>query len=198
MGTSMRALARAMVLAGAIALLSAPAVSQKLTPATDHPSISRAEMESFDDFLDAHGNIARVLRRNPAVVDNEDFLNNHPELDEFIKNHPGIERELREHPALFVQRENRFAAAGEHVSRYELDTFDHLLDMHREAAAELRNDPALADDHSFLLQHADFREFFEDHPHLRENLKRQPWAFLNPDVLAPHEHEQPVVFRPKQ
>ena len=198
MGTrTIRLAAQAAVLAGALAILSTLGNAQRLAPAAERLP-SRAELESFDDFLDAHGNVARVLRRNPAVADNEDFLNNHPELDEFLKNHPGVEQELREHPARFVQREKRFSAAGEHVSRYELDTFDHLLDLHREAAAELRNNPGLVDDQDFLIHHADLREFFEDHPHVRENLKSRPWAFVNADAIAPHEHEQPVVYRPKQ
>jgi len=197
MGTrTVRAAAQMMVLFGALAVLSASGSAQKLSAAAERLS-SRAELESFDDFLDAHGNVARVLRRNPAIAQNEDFLSNHPELDEFLKNHPGVEQELHEAPSRFVQREKRFSAAGEHVSRYELDTFDHLLDRHPEAAAELRNNPGLADDRDFLGQHADLREFFEDHPHVRENLKQRPWAFLNVDSLEPHEHEQPVVYRPK-
>lgn len=193
---TIRASAQAMVLAGALAVLSASGNAQKLSPTAERLP-RRAELESFDDFLDAHGNVARVLRRNPTVAENEDFLNNHPELDEFLKNHAGVEQELREHPAWFVQREKRFSAAGEHVSRYELDTFDHLLDLHPEAAAELRNNPGLADDRDFLGHHADLREFFEDHPHVRENLKRRPWAFVNVDTIEPHEHEQPVVYRAK-
>jgi phage-related protein len=193
---TMRAAAEVMVLLGTLAMLAASGSAQKLSAAAERLP-SRAELESFDDFLDAHGNVARVLRRNPAIAENEDFLNNHPELDEFLKNHPGVEQELREAPARFVQREKRFSAAGEHVSRYELDTFDHLLDQHPEAAAELRNNPGLADDRDFLGQHADLREFFEDHPQLRENLKQRPWAFLTVDGLEPHEHEEPVVYRPK-
>src|SRR5579871_4812897 len=123
---------RALEVAGVLAVLSAPADAQKLTAAAERAPVNRADSERFDDFLDAHPNIARVLRRNPALVVNEDFLNNHPELDEFLKNHPGVSEELREYPAIFIHREERFAAVGAHVSRYELDTFDHLLDMHRE------------------------------------------------------------------
>ena len=197
MGTrTIRAAAQAMVLLGALVVLSASGSAQRLSAAAERLP-RRAELESFDDFLDAHANIARVLRRNPAVAESEDFLNNYPELDEFLKNHFGVEQELREHPARFVQREKRFSAAGEHVSRYELDTFDHLLDLHPEAAAELRSNPGLANDRDFLIHHADLREFFEDHPHLRENLKQRPWAFMNLDTVEPHEHEQPVVYRPK-
>ena len=188
-----------LIAATLVAMLSSTAAGgQSVAPVIRAASANRAEIESFDDFLDAHANVARVLRRNPAAVHNEEFLNNHPELDEFLKNHPGIETELRQHPATFVQREKRFGEAGEHVSRYELDMFDHLLDMHKEAAAELRGNPALVDDENFLRHHADLREFFEDHPHVRENLKRRPWAFVNTDTASsPHEHEQPVVFRPK-
>lgn len=188
-----------MLFALAAATLTPPAgVAQKFTSAAPHFSASnRAELESFDDFLDAHPTIALDLTRNPSLVKNEEFRLNHPSLDEFLKNHPAVESEIGTHPQAFVNRENRFAQVGAHISRYELDTFDHLLAIHQQVAVELRADPALVNDTKFLARHADLREFFEDHPHLREHLRDHPLVFLEPDTwTGAHDHEQPVVYHP--
>lgn len=188
------------VLAAAIVMAPSGSRAQKLTPAAQRLSVSgRAELESFDDFLDAHARIARNLRRNPWLVANEEFMISHPDLDEFLKNHPTVSLEIREHPQAFVGREKRFEEAGEHVSRYELDSFDHLLEQRPRVAAELKANPGLVDDTAFLSRHGDLQEFFEDHPHLRENLKQRPWAFLDgASTWQERDHQEPVAYHPKR
>ena len=186
------------VLAAVAAMIPLAGTAQKFTSAARHFSSSnRAELESFDDFLDAHPNIALDLARNPSLVKNEEFRLNHPSFDEFLKNHAAVESEIGAHPGAFVIREHRFSQVGEHISRYELDTFDHLLAIHPQVASELRANPGLVNDAKFLARHADLREFFEDHPHLRENLTDHPLVFLEPDTWSgAHDHEQPVVYHP--
>lgn len=187
----------AVALALTTTILTSGSAAQSVSPAAQWTRDYRAELESFDDFLDAHRAIAHNLRRNPSLIANEEFAINHPELDEFLKNHPAVVVALREHPEEFMRREKRFAEAGDHVSRYELNTFDHLLEQHRELAAELRQNPALADDHGFLARHADLREFFEDHPHLHDNFRQHPSAFLDSGwELDRRNREQPVVYHP--
>ncbi len=184
-------------LAVATAIPPAACTAQNLSPAAQRMRDYRAGLESFDDFLDAHRTIAHNLRRNPSLIANEEFAINHPDLDEFLKNHPGVVVAVREHPDEFVRREKRFVEAGDHVSRYELNTFDHLLEQHRDLTAELRQNPAIADDPGFLARHADLREFFEDHPHLRDNFRQHPSAFLDSGwELDRPTREQPVVYHP--
>jgi hypothetical protein len=181
-----------------MAMAPAMSTAQKLTSAARRLSDThRAELESFDDFLDAHSRIAHKLQRNPWLVANEEFMISHPELDEFLKNHPAVSVEVREHPEAFVRREQRFEEAGEHVSRYELDSFDHLLEQRPLVAAQLKANPGLVDDNAFLSRHGDLQEFFEDHPHLRENLKQRPWAFLDGANTWEHsDYQEPVAYHP--
>jgi hypothetical protein len=181
------------VLALVTAVVPPASIGQKLTSTTFAES-NRAEMESFDEFLDAHPTVAHDLRRNPSLVGNEDFRLNHPALDEFLKNHPLVEAEIHSHPQAFLARERRFGQVGPHISRYELNTFDHLLALHQQTADELRNNPRLVDDVKFLARHADLQEFFEDHPRVRENLKQHPVVFLEPSGFD--NREQPVSYHP--
>jgi len=188
----------AAALALVTALLPPPSRGQKVTSeAQTFSEGNRAEIESFDEFLDAHPSVAHDLRRNPSLVGNEEFRINHPSLDEFLKNHPVVEMEIHSHPQAFLARERRFSQVGQHISRYELNTFDHLLAVHQQTAEELRNSLGLIDDPKFLVRHADLQEFFEDHPHVRENLKQHPLVFLELPNDA-DRREQPVSYHPNR
>ena len=188
----------AIVLALVTAFLPPASRGQRVTSATQTVSENnRAELESFDEFLDARPSVAHDLRRNPSLVGNEEFRINHPSLDEFLKNHRQVEIEIRTRPQAFLARERRFAQVGQHISRYELNTFDHLFALHQQTAEELKNSPGLIDDPKFLARHADLQEFFEDHPHVRDNLKQHPLVFLQPPNPADNR-EQPVSYHPNR
>jgi len=59
---------------------------------------SDREPTSFARFLDGHPRVAQDLRRNPTLVNNGDYLEDHKELREFLRDHPAIREELRVHP----------------------------------------------------------------------------------------------------
>jgi len=68
----------------------------------------RAQLASFDWFLEAHPDIRRELMKRPERINNEEYLAHHPELREFLRSHPGIRAELQEHPQEFMEREARY------------------------------------------------------------------------------------------
>ena len=70
--------------------------------------ITRGEAARFDGFLDNHREIARDLRKNPGLVDNREYVENHPELREFLKTHPEVREDLRQHPRAFMKRERQY------------------------------------------------------------------------------------------
>lgn len=70
--------------------------------------VSRAEAASFDRYLDAHPDVARQLRKNPSLVDDKQFVQQHPELGEYLQNHPRVREDIRQHPRAFVHRERQF------------------------------------------------------------------------------------------
>src|SRR5713226_1520182 len=74
----------AVLLAGAVATAQTP-------PARDNNNdVTLGELGRFDQFLDAHPEIARDVRRDPALINNNDFVEDHPQLREFLKTHPGV------------------------------------------------------------------------------------------------------------
>ena len=70
--------------------------------------ISRAEAASGDRFLDSHPQIAEPLRKDPKLIDNKQFVQNHPELREYLKNHPGVREDWKQNPNAFMKRQRQF------------------------------------------------------------------------------------------
>jgi hypothetical protein len=64
--------------------------------------ITRRELASFDKFLDNHHEIAEQVRKNPSLVDNQQFLKDHPALQAYVQQHPAVREELRENPNAFT------------------------------------------------------------------------------------------------
>src|SRR5882757_1231136 len=59
---------------------------------------TRAQLAAFDQFLDGHAEVAEQLRKDPALMKNDEFRQNHPALQEFLQQHPGIREEFAENP----------------------------------------------------------------------------------------------------
>jgi hypothetical protein len=100
--------AKGLVLASALGLvLGGVAVT---APAALYPGedITMGEVKRFDQYLDRHPEVAEQLRKNPSLINNEDYKERHPELREWLKNHPEAREELKENPRAFMRRENRF------------------------------------------------------------------------------------------
>ena len=64
---------------------------------------TRRELAKFDQFLDKHREIAEQVRKNPSLVNNDEFVKNHPALQTYLKEHPGVRKEAKENPNAFMQ-----------------------------------------------------------------------------------------------
>src|SRR3989442_708428 len=73
-----------------------------------NPDLTRQQVATFDQFLDSHQDIAKQLQANPLLVNNAEFMENHPQLQAFLTSHPELREELKENPSFFMRRENRF------------------------------------------------------------------------------------------
>jgi phage-related protein len=145
--------------------------------------ITRRELANMDQFLDQHPEIAEQLRKNPSLVNNQDFVKHHQALQDFLKTHPGAQEELRENPNAFMAQEQRFDQrenfrADRDVNRTELANLDRFLDSHPEIAEQLRKKPALVNDKSFVAHHPALQEFLAQHPGVREESRENPTAFM--------------------
>jgi hypothetical protein len=135
----------------------------------------RDEVARFDRFLDSHREIAEQLRKDPSLVDNKEFVKDHPALETWLQQNPGITQDLTKNPGVFMQRENRY---DDSENRRELSNFDRFLDSHPETAQQLRRDPSLIDNTQYMKDHPELQTYLQDHPAVRQQIKDNPDAFM--------------------
>ena len=155
------------------------------SPAQDQDSnVSRPEIANFDVFLDGHAGIAQQLRMNPSLVNNAEFLEDHPALQQYLANHPNVQEELQENPAAFIKGSERAGDLGTRRSTADRDRgtadsgFDAFFDSHPDIVEALSKTPSLVDNAQFLRDHPAFQQFLQAHPNLRVELERNPQAVL--------------------
>jgi len=73
----------------------------------DHDT-TQAELASFGQFLGSHSTVAEQLSKDPALAKNEEYRENHPELEQYLSAHPRVQEELSEDPQAFVKSAQQF------------------------------------------------------------------------------------------
>ena len=151
---------------------------------------TRRELAEMDRFLDGHPEVAEQLRKDPSLLNNQEFVEKHPELREFLQNHPGVREEFRENPNAFMRQENRYERhEGDDrdrdrdrrdgdTTRRELASMDRFMDGHPEIAEQLRKDPSLVNNREFVGNHPALQEYLQSHPEVREEFKENPNALM--------------------
>lgn len=159
----------------------------------DHDT-TRAELASMDRFMDAHPEIAEQLRKDPSLVDNKQFVDNHPALQEYLQNHPQVREEFKENPNAFMRQEDRY---DQHEDRYgrsqdsanyrdrgEMSNFGDFLRGHTNVADQLSKDPSLANNKEFLSTHPELQSYLSSHPEMQQQLAANPQAVMTSPGLA--------------
>jgi hypothetical protein len=148
--------------------------------------INRQELARFDQFLDSHRETAEQLRQDPSLVDNEEFVKNHPALQSYMREHPELRAQLKQDPNAFMHQEERYDRREDDrdrdINRQELARFDQFLDSHRETAEQLRKDPSQVDNEEFVRNHPELQAYLQDHPEIREHIKQDPNAFMHQEA----------------
>jgi hypothetical protein len=142
--------------------------------------INRAELANFDRFMFDHKEIAEQLRKNPSLMDNEEFVKSHPALQTYLQQNPGIREEVRENPDTFMHAENRYVRGDD--DRRELQSLDRFLDSHGEIAEQLRKDPSLVNNGEFMKNHPALQSYLQEHPETSQLLRENPNAFMQEEA----------------
>jgi len=141
---------------------------------------TRGELAGMDRFLDSHPEIAEQVRKNPSLVNNKEFVEHHPALQEFLSQHPKLREEFKENPNAFMRQEERFdrREAGRDPARWQLASMDRFLDGHPEIAEQLRKDPSLVKNEEFVEKHPALQDYLRQHSEVREEITENPDAFM--------------------
>lgn len=143
---------------------------------------NREELANFDRFLDSHPILERELESNPSLVNDANYVQSEPDLQIFLSHHPNVKAEVQRDPS-YLQRHKNPDLSTANPSRYQggsgvtsADTqrLDQFLDTHRDVALQLKQNPALIDDSTFLGQHADLQAFLNSNPGMRNEIAQNP------------------------
>jgi len=163
--------------------------------------ITREELASMDNFLDKHPEIAEQLRKDPSLIDNRRFVDDHPALQQYLQAHPRVSAEFREHPNAFMRDEERYdrwedrreEARGYYnhdrdhdrdFDRREMSNFGEFLRGHTTTADALSSNPSLANNREFLETHPELRGYLQAHPSVQQQLSANPQAVMTSPALA--------------
>ena len=156
-------------------------------------NISRRDVTEMDRFLDRHPEISEQLRKDPSLIDNRQWVANHPALQEYLKTHPQVAETFRAHPDAFMRDENRYERTegdrdrygrmgergGDERNRGELTNFGQFLGGHSSVASELSKDPSLATNKEYLSSHPELDEYLKAHPAMSQQMTENPQAVMS-------------------
>ena len=153
----------------------------------------RRELASLDQFLDSHSEIAQQVRKDPALVNNKEFVEKHPALKEYLDSHAGVAQQWRQNPNMFMQQERGFDRQEDSRDRvndrYALGSMDHFLDSHPEIAEQLRKDPSLVNNKEFVEKHPELQTYLQQHPGIREEISENPNRFMRQEQRFDRQEE---------
>jgi antitoxin component HigA of HigAB toxin-antitoxin module len=145
----------------------------------------RRDVVEFNHFLDTHRETAEQLRKQPDLVENQEFLKSHPALQDYLQQHPGVRDQIVQNPNAFMAQEDRLDDRGNNgreANREELANFDRFLDTHRETAEQLRKEPDLVENQEFLKSHPALQGYLQQHPGVRDEIRQNPNAFMQEEA----------------
>ncbi len=129
--------------------------------------------------MDSHPEIAEQLRKNPVLINNKDFLEKHPALQEYLQTHPAVREEFKENPNAFMRQERRYDQREDFHNREtslhdrdrgDLSSFGQFLGGHTAVAQQLSKDPSLANNKEFLASHPELQDYLKSHPGVQDQL----------------------------
>ena len=152
---------------------------------------TRGELANFDKFLDSHRETAEQLRKDPSLVNNEQFVKSHPDLQAYLQQHPEVREEVKENPNAFMHQEARYERT-EDTARYDRRengvgpdmihkssaSFGEFLDGHANISKDLSKNPSLAKNQEYMANHPELKEYLNAHPEVRQELMANPQSFV--------------------
>ncbi len=166
--------------------------SQDRQPAADNDDITRRDLARFDQFLDSHREDADQLRKTPSLIDDPQYLQNHPELNAYLQDHPNVKQEISQRPDTFMRLEDEYNR--DHDLR-DRDANWQGRDGDRGAVAQDRDRDRDAgapdrdrdrDRDADRRELGDFNRFLDSHREVGEQLRKDPSLADNREFVQSH------------
>ena len=90
-----------------ITILTAAALTLAIAGSAMAQPVTHEAVVNTDAYLDQHPQIAKRLAKDPNLIDNQQFVDNHPSLRTYLHDHPNARHEFKSHPYKFMKREEK-------------------------------------------------------------------------------------------
>jgi ubiquinone biosynthesis protein Coq4 len=175
------------------------AQSPSTTPQNNGDDLVRWQLVNFNQFLDDHPEVSDQLRKNPSLVDDKQYVENHPALQQYLQQHPEIRADIQQNPNAVMYQEERYERTQDRdrngITREEVVTMDRFLDQHPEVAEQLQKNPKLIDDQKWVANHPELQQFMAEHPKMRTEFDEHPYAFMHDEDRLNHQTNRPDITR---
>jgi hypothetical protein len=143
----------------------------------------RRDVANFNRFLDGHREIAEQVRKDPALLDNRKFLQDHPALQAYLQQNPQVRDQLRQDPNAFMRQEDAYHR--DENPRDHDPMHDHMADFggflhnHSDIQKDLTRNPSVVKNHEYVQNHAELVAYLNAHPDVRAELMANPQSFVH-------------------
>ena len=146
------------------------------SPSSDAQMVnpSSSETKTMDHYLNNHPEVAKQLHDNPSLINNPQWLAQHPNVQNYMNSHPSMKTDAATHPGEFVNHTERHDLAADHKA---LNGTDAFMKNHPKVADELKANPKLVDDPNYLAKHPELDNYLAKHPEVRQEAQAHPDAF---------------------
>ena len=147
------------------------------------------ELANMDRFMDSHPEIAEQLRKNPALVNDKKFVENHKALKTFLASHPYAAQEYKENPGAFMQQEQNFEHQQQNYATRRDQDFGTRRDQDdgmRAGNQGMRSQGVTGDRDRMGTSVASFNEFLEHHGNIASDLSKNPSLATNEEYVETH------------
>jgi hypothetical protein len=137
----------------------------------------RREIGTMDRyFFSLHPEVEKELEANPKLIDDQNYLNDHPELQEFLNSHPEIRQAFDRNPVAFMNVATRIQFWMR--DRFALMRMRQFFDSHPDIEKELAANPKLIDDQAYLKNRPELQDFLNSHAEVGQAFDRNPDMFM--------------------
>jgi hypothetical protein len=149
----------------------------------DRRDVANRDVANFNRFLDDHREIAQQVRRDPSLLDNQKFVQDHPALQTYFQDNPGVRDQLSQNPNAFMQQEDAFSRdpnmRDRDPMRDHMADFGGFLHSHSDIQNDLSRNPSAVKDHEYVQNHPELYAYLNAHPDVQAELMANPDNFVH-------------------
>jgi hypothetical protein len=139
----------------------------------------RTELMSLTNFLSSDAEVRSQLEANPRLVDDPNYLKDHPGLAQFLNSNPQVKQAIDRNPTGFMNLETHFVMRLAISERPDAMVMNQFFVAHPDIEKELAAKPWLVNDQTYLKAHPALEAFLNSHPQLRQTFDQDPILFMS-------------------